>query len=349
MTVTSTSQGTSGPVLVFGLIGASNIASSRMLPAFESAGIRVQGIYDSEERRFATWQDRGLGEVTANLPQLLQSPIDAVYISSRNDQHRDHAIAAAEAGKHILLEKPMALSVIDARDIIAAADKNNVVLAVNHHLPGSPLHVTARRLVREGRIGRLLSARANHAVELPEHLRGWRLSTAPGAGVIMDITVHDASVLNPLFGTEATRVSALAVAQAEWNATAATDAAMTIIEYEGEDGGRARLAQSHDAFTVPYPGTVLEIHGDAGSIRIVDALTQDTPGLVEVTDANGVEIVDVDCSADLYVIILRAFADAVAGRGEPTVTGRAGLRALKVALAAEASVRSGRVVELADL
>jgi 1,5-anhydro-D-fructose reductase (1,5-anhydro-D-mannitol-forming) len=124
---------------------------------------------------------------------------------------------------------------------------------------------------------------------------------------------------------------------------------MTIIEYAGDDGGRARLAQSHDAFTVPYPGTVLEIHGDAGSIQIIDALTQDTPGIVRVTDANGVQTVDVDCSDDLYVVILRAFADAVAGGGEPTVTGAAGLRALKVALAAEASARTGRVIDLADL
>ena len=75
----------------------------------------------------------------------MASDIDAVYISSRNDQHVGQAVAAAEAGKHILVEKPMALGIADAETMINAARRNGVVLAVNHHLAGSPLHATARR------------------------------------------------------------------------------------------------------------------------------------------------------------------------------------------------------------
>ena len=67
-----------------------------------------------------------------------------MYISSRNDQHVGRAVAAAEAGKHILVEKPMALGVADAETMISAARQNGVTLAVNHHLAGSPLHAAAR-------------------------------------------------------------------------------------------------------------------------------------------------------------------------------------------------------------
>ena len=217
--------------LKFGLIGASYVAASRMMPAFAANGIAPKALFDTDESRFKYWVDAGLDLLTSDLDQLLDSDIDAVYISSRNDQHAAQAIAAADAGKHILLEKPMALTLADARAIVEAADRNGVQLAVNHHLPGSPLHSTARRLVAEGRIGTLYSARINHAVLLPESLRGWRLASVPGGGVVFDITVHDASVLNPLFAADPVRVSAVGVSQAAWNTARSRDSVMTIIEY----------------------------------------------------------------------------------------------------------------------
>jgi 1,5-anhydro-D-fructose reductase (1,5-anhydro-D-mannitol-forming) len=164
-----------------GLVGAGNIAMTRMLPAFTALGIGVRGLYDNEPRRFRYWADSGVEGQTTDLDQLLAGDIDAVYISTRNDQHLAEAVEAADAGKHILVEKPMALSVADAQSMINAANRNGVALAVNHHLPGSPLHASARRLIAEGRIGTLYSARINHAVLLPDHLRGWRLAAVPAA------------------------------------------------------------------------------------------------------------------------------------------------------------------------
>jgi 1,5-anhydro-D-fructose reductase (1,5-anhydro-D-mannitol-forming) len=242
----------------------------------------------------------------------------------------------------------MALSLADARNIVAAAESNGLLLAVNHHLPGSPLHTTARHLVVEGRIGTLLSARINHAVLLPDNLRGWRLSDAPGGGVIFDITVHDASVLNPLCG-EPLRVSGFAVRQASWNKAGGNDSVVTIIEYAANAAHGPVLAQTHDAFTVPYPGTSVEIHGQDGAIIILDAMTQDTPGVVQVHDSNGIEDVAVDCSKDLYHINVEAFVAAVRGTGRPTATGSDGLRALEVALAATRSVESGCATTISDL
>jgi len=335
--------------LKFGLIGASYVAASRMVPAFQANGIFPKALFDSEKERFRYWRDTDLDLLTTDLDELLSSDIDAVYISSRNDQHAAHAVAAAEAGKHVLLEKPMALTLAEARTIIAAADQSGVQLAVNHHLPGSPLHATARQLVADGRIGTLYSARINHAVLLPEHLRKWRLADVPGGGVVLDITVHDASVLNPLFRTEPLRVAALGVSQASWNPARSRDSVMTVIEYAAGDQGVPGLAQTHDAFAVPYPGTSMEIHGETGAIVIGDAMTQDTPGTVELHTATGVESVEVDTSDDLYHIIVRRFVSAIQGDGRPTATGADGLRALQVALAVEESLRNGRIVNLSDL
>jgi 1,5-anhydro-D-fructose reductase (1,5-anhydro-D-mannitol-forming) len=335
--------------LTFGLIGASYVAASRMVPALRANGIVPMALFDTDKERFRYWRDKDLDLLTTDLDELLSSEIDAVYISSRNDQHAAHAIAAAQTGKHVLIEKPMALTLADARAIVTAADQSGVQLAVNHHLPGSPLHTTARQLVADGRIGTLYSARINHAVLLPEHLRKWRLADVPGGGVVLDITVHDASVLNPLFGTEPLRVAALGVSQASWNPARSRDSVMTIIEYAADGHGVPGIAQTHDAFAAPYPGTSMEIHGETGAIVIGDAMTQDTPGTVELHTATGVESIEVDLSSDLYEIIVRSFEAAIRGEDRPTATGADGLRALQVALAVEESLGAGTTVNLSDL
>jgi 1,5-anhydro-D-fructose reductase (1,5-anhydro-D-mannitol-forming) len=333
----------------FGLVGASNIALTWMMPAFQAVGIAVSGLYDAEPRRFSYWTGSGVEGQTANLDQLLASDIDAVYISSRNDQHASEAVAAAEAGNHILVEKPMALTVADAEVMIDAADRHGVVLAVNHHLVGSPLHRTARQLVAEGRIGNLLAARVNHAGTLPAHLRGWRLSGAPGAGVILDLTVHDASVLNPLFGAGPSEVSSLATSQATWNSSAAYDSVMSVLRYPGQIADADRLAFTHDSFAVAAPRTSLEILGDEAALVIGDAMNQDTAGTIYLHTGANVEPVEVDCTPGLYEIVLNAFVAAVRGNGRPTVTGSEGLLALRVALAAQRSAAEGRTVRLHDL
>ena len=151
---------------------------------------------------------------------VARADVDAVYISTTNDLHRSHTELAAAAGKHVLCEKPLALSVEDGRAMLAACDRAGVILATNHHMPGSGLHRTIRRLVADGAVGRILGVRVFHAVLLPERLQGWRLGSREGGGVTMDITCHDASVLNPLLGALPADVVALAASQGPWGAAA---------------------------------------------------------------------------------------------------------------------------------
>lgn len=198
----------------WGLIGASDIAATRVIPAMRRGGDTVVGVCSGSAARAASYgAEHGLSLSTASLDELLAADVDAVYVSSRNDQHAAQALAAAAAGRHVLLEKPLAVTIEDAKAVVEACDRAGVVLAVNHHLPAAGSHREVQRLVRSGAVGRVLSAAIRHAVLLPERLRGWRLSDEPGAGVILDITVHDASVLNPLVGARPVEVSSLAVTQ----------------------------------------------------------------------------------------------------------------------------------------
>lgn len=334
------------PALKWGLIGASDIAATRVISAIRSTGGETVGVLSgSAERAREFAAGNGLPSATTDLEELLAWDIDAVYISSTNDKHFDQACRALRAGKHVLCEKPLALTTEQAETMVNLAEELGLVLAANHHLPGSPLHAKVRELVDAGTIGTVLSAKIAHAVLLPERLRGWRIGGGtPGSGVILDITCHDASVLNPLLGTPVA-VSAVAVNQADWNTGGHDDAAMTVIRYE-RNGRPPVLAQTHDSFTVGFAGTSLEVHGTTGTIEVLDAMTQATEGQVLLTTGAGRQRVDVDCSQDLYAIALQAFTAAVNGTGVPTATGRDGLMALKVALAAQESALSGRTVRL---
>jgi len=155
-------------------------------------------------------QDHAIAQSTTDLSEALADErVDAVYISSTYDMHKVLALAAIAAGKHVLCEKPLAMTVGDAAEMVHAARQAGVVFATNHHLRASGSHRAIRALIAGGKIGRVLSLRVFHAVELPEHLRGWRLDNpATGGGVIPDITVHNADAVGFLLGEDPVSVVA---------------------------------------------------------------------------------------------------------------------------------------------
>jgi 1,5-anhydro-D-fructose reductase (1,5-anhydro-D-mannitol-forming) len=339
----ATADGGAVPSVRWGLIGASDVAATRMIPAMRKLGHRVMAVGDPTPEWAVTYAERhGIPTAGSVEAVLDRDDVDAVYISTINDFHRTHTEAAAQAGKHVLCEKPLALSVDDGRAMLAACERAGVTLATNHHLPGSGIHRTIRRLVADGAVGRILAVRVFHAVMLPERLQGWRLGSRAGGGVAMDITCHDAAVLNPLLGALPTDVVALAVNQGPWGA-AAEDALMSTLRYA--DG---TLVQTHDAFTIAHSPTGLQVLGSDGSIDSIASMVQDPVGTIVLRDSGGEHHVEPADRRDLYEINVAAFAAALRGEGAPTVTGLEGLRAVQVALAVREAAGTGSRVSITD-
>jgi len=122
--------------------------------------------------------------------------------------------------------------------------------------------------------------------ERPAHFRrtcGGRLS---GARCRSDLAVHDASVLNPLFGAAPLEVTAMAAAQAAWNNSAAADSVLSVLRYPDGSTGTDRLAFADHSFAIAAPCSYHEILGDQGAIIIRDAMNQDTAGAVELHTAD---------------------------------------------------------------
>jgi 1,5-anhydro-D-fructose reductase (1,5-anhydro-D-mannitol-forming) len=326
--------------LRWALIGASDIAKTRMIKAINSQpNSRVAAVFSSNaDRAKAYAAENKIPKAYDNLKALLDDPqIDVVYISTTNDLHRDQALAAAAAGKHILCEKPLALSVDDARQMLKAAQAANVVLGTNHHLRNAVTHRTLRKLVKEGAIGKPLAARVFHAVYLPPRLQGWRLSRPEaGGGVILDITVHDTDTLRFVLDSEVEDVIARSATQGLANG-GMEDAVMGVMYFR--DGV---LAQFHDAFTVRHAPTGLEIHGTEGSLFATNVMTQDPVGRVVLRRDSEETEIKLDPLEDLYVHSIRHFNQAVRTGTQPFATGADGLRSLAVALAALESSKSGR-------
>jgi len=327
----------SQPSLRWGLMGASDIAETRMLPALRRTGHQVSAVLSASLAHAQAYAQRNEIPVVLNDTDAFVSrtDIDAVYISSTNDRHLDQARAAAAAGKHVLCEKPVALTLHEAAAITDTCRAAGVALAVNHHLPAAGTHRRIRQLVADGLVGRPLAVSVRHATLLPVRLRGWRLSDGPGAGAVMDLTCHDVSVVNPLLGTRAIETAAISARQGPWQAHS-EDVSMAVIRYENDV-----LVQLHDSFTSAYTPTCLEVHGDAGSLRAVDVMKPEPDGTVTLTDARGTREIEVVDRRHTYDITLDAFVAATTGSGRPIVTGEDAYNALSVTLAVLAAARTG--------
>lgn len=326
----------------WGLIGASTIAKEWVIGAIRATGGDIVSVMSTDAARGKAYADaQGIAKSVTTLADLVNDPeIDAVYISTTNELHREQALAAAKAGKHILCEKPLAMSLEHARGMVKAAKDAGVVMATNHHLRNAATHGAMRAAIKAGRIGKPLSARVFHAVYLPPHLQGWRLDKPEaGGGVILDITVHDADTLR--FVLDANPVEAIAFSQAGGMGKAGLeDAVMGVLRFEN-----GVIAQFHDGFTTKFAETGLEVHGTDGSLIGRNVMSQRAAGTVTLRDANGEQELPLD-HRNLYETALAAFHAAIAGKGQPSATGEDGVWSLAAGLAVVEAARTGRTVSI---
>jgi 1,5-anhydro-D-fructose reductase (1,5-anhydro-D-mannitol-forming) len=328
--------------LGWGLIGASDIAKTRMIEAIngdpDSAVVAVVSASEERAKRYAA--ENGIPRSYTSVAAVLADPeVDIVYISTTNERHKQEVTLAAHSGKHVLCEKPLALTVQDAREMLETCQQAHVILGTNHHLRNAVTHRALRRLIKEGAIGTPLAARVFHAVYLPPRLQGWRLDKPEaGGGVILDITVHDADVLHFALDDNAEEVVAIS-GQQGLAQSGLEDAVMGAIRFRS-----GLLAQFHDAFTIKNARTGFEVHGSDGSLIGEDVMTQEPQGRLFLQREGKREEVDLGSHENLYAHQVRHFNAAVHGQGKPFTTGEDGVRSLAVAMAVLESTKTGQRV-----
>ncbi|MEI7556545.1 Gfo/Idh/MocA family oxidoreductase [Candidatus Chlorohelix sp.] len=328
----------------WGFIGASDIARTAMIPAIRSQSHNfVKAVMSSNLERAKQYAlETDIPAAYDSVEALLADPdIAIVYISTTNELHHSQTLAAAKAGKHVLCEKPLTMSIEAANEMVKACRDAGVVMGINHHLRNAAAHRTMRRMIAEGKIGQPLAARVFHAVYLPPRLQGWRLhKPEAGGGVILDITVHDTDTLRFVLNDDVESVTAFSLQQGLASG-AVEDAVMGVMRFRS-----GLLAQFHDAFTIKHAGTGFQVHGTEGSLFAEGVMQPNPPGKVFLHCDGKVEEVDTGEHEDVYMIGVRNFVQAVEGQGSPSATGEDGLHSLAVALAAQESARTGASVRV---
>jgi 1,5-anhydro-D-fructose reductase (1,5-anhydro-D-mannitol-forming) len=327
----------------WGLVGASDIAANSIIPAIHAQpGSRVVAVYSRSPERGPKYAEyHGIDRSYDTLTGLLENPeVDAVYVSTTNDRHSAETIAALRSGRPVLCEKPLALTLDDARAMVDAASTAGLVLATNHGRRNDTALRAARDLVRAGTLGTPLGARTISADQLPERLRGWRLSAEAGGGAALDLLVHDADTLRFVLDDDIVAVQASATARGPGasipgDADRVEDLVAGVLSMAG-----GSVASFLCSFSTAHGGTELHVLGDVASLRAWRGSGR-PPGLALRT-ARGEEPLTIPDGPAIGVATIAAFEAAVRGEGRPTATGQDGVASLAVALAARESARTGQ-------
>jgi predicted dehydrogenase len=322
------------------MLGCGAIARRSHLPALKNCGeVDVVAFasrrIESAQAAAAEW---GGGDVSADWRSVIdRDDVDAVDICFPNAFHREQTVAAARAGKHVLVEKPMACTPEEADEMIAAAESAGVVLHVAHNMRYVPALVAVRDAAPQ--LGAIVAVRAAFGHAGP---RGWAPDSTwffdpklSGGGALIDLGIHAIDFIRYATGLDVTEVSAMT-----YGDDAVEDAAVVLLRFDG--GATGVLHASWLAR--PAPDFGLMIFGSEGTIRA------DATRPPSLRTAAG-EKVDIELPS-VETNVCSDFVRAIRGEAHPgpavPASASEGRAAVAVVSAAYESARSGRTVAVAQ-
>jgi predicted dehydrogenase len=303
----------------WGLVGAGDIARKRVAPALRDVPrSRLLGVARAHaERAEAFAREFGAERWYRDDRELLADPdVDAVYLATPVHRHAGQAIAAAEAGKHVLCEKPMALDVEECGRMIEAARANGVKLGIAYYRRFYPVVGRIKALLADGEIGTPVLCQVNAFEWLdmrPDHPRGWFLRKGEsGGGPMFDFGCHRIEVLLNLFG--GVRAVKGLVANAFFDREV-EDTAAAVLGFE--HGTCAMLAVTH---ATSEARDTLDLFGTRGMVHVPNL----NRGELMITSGGSTRREDHPPAANLHAPLVQDFVDAVLSDREPAVGGETG-------------------------
>jgi len=261
--------------------------------------------------------------------------VDAVFVTTPNSCHLRDVLTAIEAGKPVLCEKPLAMNAAEARQMVEAARRKNVLFGVAHVFRFDESVRKLREHVASGAIGKPIFARSEFSfLGTRSHPRKWMFDASiAGAGPIFDIGVHCIDTLRFILQDEVVRVSTTAVSDKESGNVEA--AATMTLEFS-----RGTLGTVLVSFRADYR-TPLEIVGDNGVLYADDAVNVERP--IEIELKRGKEVQRETVSNRMaYGLQVDAFADWIEGKAQFPAPGEEGWRNQEILDAALRSIQSGK-------
>ena len=299
----------------WGLLGCGDIANKRVADAM----LRDprSALTAACRRDIAKLQEFGkqfdVSDLTGAAEELIEHPdLDAVYVATPVHLHCQHTIQAAEAGKHVLVEKPMAMNPLECRQMIDACSANGVKLGVAYYRRFYPSVSRIAELIGNGSLGRPLSILAVTGNENRFPADDWRvLKKYGGGGPLMDIGSHRLDLFDHLFG-DISNVTAHCGASPDFEAE---ETATLLVEFAS---GASGVLQCYFG-TIDVPDR-LEVVGTDGRVTI-ESLNDDE---VLIVDRSGTRTEQHPPNANLHSPLIEDFSRAVVGDREPMINGETG-------------------------
>ncbi len=325
--------------LKIGILSAAHVHTSSYARALQQIpGVTLAGLWDDNVTHGQQRAEEYGTTFEADLDRFLEG-CDAVVICSENVRHRELTVKAAEAGRHVLCEKPLATTTADARAMVEACQNAGVLLGTAFPVRQSGAVISLRDAVRNGVLGRVLMIRGTNRGTMPG---GWFVDKSlSGGGAITDHTVHVVDAIRFVTGEEITSVYAQADTHF-YPDLAVEDCGLIIMELSG--GGIVSLDPSWSRPNQAFPtwgDVTMEVSGTEG-VANVDYTAEHT----KLYSNSRVRAAQLGWGEDNDLLLVTDFVRAIREGRAPMASGEDGMRAVEVVEAAYASIASGEVARV---
>jgi predicted dehydrogenase len=337
--------------LRFGIIGAGNIAAVHAAAIHGTSDAELVAIAARGEERGRVFAQKHNAAWHADYRELLRrDDIDAVSLAVPHDLHAPMAIDAAKAGKHVLIEKPMAINVAECDAMMEACERANVTLGVVFQMRFEPLAVKLKQALDANTLGQLLWVSTNmiwNRTEAYYHSAPWRGTWAhEGGGVLINQAVHLIDLLIWFSGMP-NRVTAKM--RTLNHQIEVEDGAMAILEYADK---RLGLIQATTAAFPGYPER-LEFYGTNGSVvyhkgkaELEWHLVEPREDRTDTAQVSSGAANPMDITAAAHTTQFQDFANAVREHRKPFVDGLEGRKSVELIQAIYRSARANEAINL---
>ncbi len=323
----------------WGVLGAAKIALTKVIPAIQKSELaRVVAIASRDREKARAAADRfDIPRAYGSYEELLDDgEIEAIYNPLPNHLHVPWSIRAAERGKHVLCEKPIALSADEGRDLLAARDKTGVEIGEAFMVRTHPQWHKVKELIVDGRIGELRLVTGHFSYFLRDH-SNIRSRREWGGGALMDIGCYPIFISRWLFDAEPVKVVSLMESDPDMDVDRMVSA---ILDF---DAGQATFSCSSQL--VPYQ--TMQVYGTAGRIAVEIPFNapSDRECRIFVDDGrdvvgSGIETI-IFPPTDQYLLQADRFSEAVRGVGKVAVPLESAIANMEVIDALFRSVTTG--------
>jgi predicted dehydrogenase len=346
------------PVTRLGIISFAHSHINAYLESIKDfADARVVAAWDDDPERGRTQCSKYGIACEADLDTLLRrDDLDAVFVTSPTNQHAAHVVAAAQAGKHVLLQKPMALTLADCDIIIAAVKQYGIKFSLCYQMRADPVNQKMKQLIDEGAIGNIALVRRRHAIGAllsPTFARpdNWHIDPVQNMGMFMDDASHAADWFYWMLGRP---TSVIAEIDNIVTSVAPDDNGVAVFRFEKKEMGILL-----NSSTMLAAEATTEIYGDRGTIvqnygDLVSSSLPRPPGAValKIYRAGTQAWEHLDFPADTphgsrIRAVPRPLIEYLQGRAKPLATAEDGRICIEMILGAYQAAREGRRVYFA--